>query len=58
MTSTPAHPASLLMLLNWKNRSTGAYELYEARGREHGHDREGWLQAEAEILGTRQKAAA
>ena len=35
-----------------------AYELYEARGREHGHDREGWLQAEAEILGTRQKAAA
>ena len=27
-----------------------AYELYEARGREHGHDREDWLQAEAEIL--------
>ena len=35
-----------------------AYEPYEARGREHGHDREDWLQAEAEILGTRQKAAA
>jgi hypothetical protein len=27
-----------------------AYELYEARGRAHGHDREDWLQAEAEIL--------
>ncbi len=30
--------------------SRRAYELYEARGREHGHDREDWLQAEAEIL--------
>ena len=27
-----------------------AYELYEGRGRQHGHDREDWLQAEAEIL--------
>ena len=27
-----------------------AYELFETRGREHGHDREDWLQAEAEIL--------
>ena len=26
-----------------------AYELYEARGREEGHDVEDWLQAEAEI---------
>ncbi len=26
-----------------------AYELYEARGREHGHAVENWLQAEAEI---------
>jgi hypothetical protein len=30
-----------------------AYEIYEARGREHGHDREDWLQAEAEIVGSR-----
>ena len=30
--------------------SQRAYELFEARGREHGHDREDWLQAEAEIL--------
>jgi len=27
-----------------------AYELFEARGYEHGHDREDWLQAETEIL--------
>jgi hypothetical protein len=35
-----------------------AYELYEARGREHGHDREDWLQAEGEILGKQRKATA
>ncbi len=35
-----------------------AYALYEARGREDGHDREDWLQAEAEILVTPRKAAA
>lgn len=28
-----------------------AYELYEARGREDGHDLEDWLQAEAEVTG-------
>jgi len=27
----------------------GAYELYEARSREDGHDLENWLEAEAEI---------
>ena len=42
-----------------------AYELFEARGREHGHDLDDWLRAEAEILGskktvttTQRKAAA
>ncbi len=35
-----------------------AYQLYEARGREDGHDREDWLQAEGEILGRQRKAAA
>lgn len=35
-----------------------AYELYEARGCEDGHDREDWLQAEGEILGPQRKAAA
>ncbi len=27
-----------------------AYELYEARGREDGHDLEAWLRAEEEIM--------
>lgn len=27
-----------------------AYQLYERRGREDGHDVEDWLEAEAEIL--------
>ena len=27
-----------------------AYELYEARGREHGHDWEDWFRAESELL--------
>ncbi len=36
-----------------------AHQLYEERGREDGHDREDWLQAEAEILaGYRQNPAA
>lgn len=35
-----------------------AYELYEARGREDGHDLEDWLQAEAEITAVTPKAAA
>lgn len=36
-----------------------AYELYEARGREDGHQEEDWLTAEREILGaSAEKAAA
>lgn len=34
-----------------------AYELYEARGGEEGHDLEDWNQAEAEILGSRPSEA-
>jgi Protein of unknown function (DUF2934) len=30
-----------------------AYELFEARGREHGRDLDDWLQAEAEIIGSK-----
>ncbi len=33
-----------------------AYELYEARGREDGHDLDDWLQAEADFLGTKKTA--
>ena len=29
-----------------------AFELYEERGREHGHDIEDWVRAEAEVTGT------
>ena len=35
-----------------------AYELFEARGHEHGHDVDDWLQAEGEILGKQRKVAA
>jgi len=35
-----------------------AYELYEARGREDGHDLEDWQQAEAKIRGIQRKAVA
>jgi len=34
-----------------------AYELYEARGREDGHDLEDWLRAEAEIMGEAARGA-
>jgi Protein of unknown function (DUF2934) len=30
-----------------------AYQLYEERGREDGHDMDDWLRAEAEMLGKR-----
>lgn len=35
-----------------------AYELYEARGREDGHDLDDWQQAEVEITGTQRRAVA
>jgi Protein of unknown function (DUF2934) len=35
-----------------------AYELYVARGRQEGFDREDWTQAEAEVLARRQKEGA
>jgi hypothetical protein len=28
-----------------------AYKIYEQRGREHGHDLDDWLMAEAEVVG-------
>jgi len=33
-----------------------AFEIYEQRGREDGHNVEDWLQAEAEVLSQRSKA--
>lgn len=35
-----------------------AYQFYEERGREDGHDLDDWLRAEAETTGTRVKARA
>jgi DUF2934 family protein len=35
-----------------------AYELYEERGREDGHDLEDWLRAEVELTGRTERAAA
>ncbi len=35
-----------------------AYEIYEARGREDGHDLDDWRRAEAELVGTAAKGAA
>jgi hypothetical protein len=35
-----------------------AYQLFEQRGGEIGHDVEDWLRAEAEILGNRKPTAA
>lgn len=35
-----------------------AYELYEARGREDGHDRDDWLRAEEEIKRKKVRTAA
>ncbi len=34
-----------------------AHELYEARGREDGHELEDWLRAEEEIAGRKVRAA-
>lgn len=34
-----------------------AYQLYEERGCEHGHDLDDWLRAEAEIVGKKPAAA-
>ncbi len=35
-----------------------AYELYEQRGREDGHDMEDWLRAEEEVMQNRSRRAA
>ncbi len=57
----PAPLAALLSLCNPEDLTSEtqqlrlaiarrAYELFEARGREHGHDLEDWLRAESELL--------
>jgi hypothetical protein len=34
-----------------------AYQFYEERGSEHGHDLEDWLRAEAEVFGKKRAVA-
>jgi len=57
----PEPPAALLSLCNPEDLAKEmqqvrlaiarrAYELFEARGREHGHDWEDWFRAESELL--------
>jgi hypothetical protein len=53
-TTVGAHPSPSLEQ-QIRNR---AYQLYEERGREDGHDVEDWLRAEAEISRMVAKAAA
>ena len=45
------HPGSLELTEEIIRRR--AFQLYEQRGFEAGHDLDDWLQAEAEIMGTR-----
>ena len=35
---------------------TRAYQLFEQRGCEHGHDLDDWIQAEAEVMGKKPSA--
>ncbi len=37
--------------------SARAYELYEERGKEDGHDLDDWLRAEAELMSSKHRGA-
>ena len=50
-----SHPSSLE--LTEEIIRIRAYELFEQRGYEHGHDVEDWLTAEAEVLGKKPSVA-
>jgi len=49
MSKTSEHKADELSQERLEKIRQRAYELYEARGREEGHDFDDWLQAEIEI---------
>ncbi len=51
-TTSPAEKSTLLRLI-----AERAYQLYEMRGGEHGHDLDDWLAAEREIATTARQAA-
>jgi hypothetical protein len=43
------HPTTPITELAYQEIRVRAYELFEQRGREPGHDLDDWLQAEAEL---------
>jgi len=49
---SPSNPADLQPKMQKVQLAIArrAHELFEARGREHGHDREDWFRAESELL--------
>jgi hypothetical protein len=51
-------PGALSATVTDRDIACRAYELYEERGRTHGHDLGDWLQAERELLGTLRSTAA
>jgi hypothetical protein len=51
-------PGALSATVTDRDIACRAYELYEERGRTHGHDLDDWLQAERELLGTLRSTAA
>ncbi len=55
-TADPSHPDIGSQELTEEIIRLRAYQLFEKRGYEHGHDREDWLEAEAEIMGRKPDA--
>jgi hypothetical protein len=47
--ATPAASASVEIKVTEEQIERRAHEIYLARGGEHGHDQEDWLQAEREL---------
>lgn len=60
VTAADRAPKSLAQPSTVPNRDVAcrAYDLYLARGCEHGHDVEDWLQADRELRNTRRSSAA
>jgi len=57
-TADPSHPDIGSQELTEEIIRLRAYQLFEKRGYEHGHDVEDWLEAEGEIMGKRPAAIA
>ena len=55
---SPAKPEQGSLELTEELIRVRAYQLYEKRGCEHGHDFEDWLEAEAEVFGKKPATAA